>query len=386
MLRNGTGALGGAVPRDRLMWEVERVADLVRRQQTPASPLAPAPAVDLAPLGALWPLTLDGADPADRAAPPAPAAGMESQLLQLAAELFRAPPNWWGRVMPGTYEATTAALHAASCEHPGAMVYCTADTVAVARAVSTAGMPAQLIATLPTGEMDYDDLARRLLTYGHRPAVIVANVGSTTSESVDDVTRIALLCRDLNVTRRWIHAHAPLSGLTLATLPTRARPGFDFADGADSIAIGGQEFLGTPMGSAILLAAPGDAHGSRTDESWALAFLPRSRHAHATVALWYMLRSLGLPGLRQIVETALDNARYAAASLNASGWPAWRHNHAVTVVMSTPAARVRHVWELAAVPGTSHLICTPALSRRDIDDVIAQLTGRTRRAHLTIVR
>jgi histidine decarboxylase len=103
------------------------------------------------------------------------------------------------------------------------------------------------------GEIDYDDLTKQLDRLRHRPAMVVATIGTTMTEAVDDVRRISAILDNLAIRDRFIHADAALSGIPLALLDPHQRPGFDFADGADSISASGHKFIGSPMPCGIVV-------------------------------------------------------------------------------------------------------------------------------------
>ena len=69
-----------------------------------------------------------------------------------------------------------------------------------------------------TGEMDYDDLADQLDRHRDRPAIVVATIGTTMTEAVDDVRRISGVLDAPAHRRRFVHADAALAGIPLALL------------------------------------------------------------------------------------------------------------------------------------------------------------------------
>jgi glutamate/tyrosine decarboxylase-like PLP-dependent enzyme len=61
--------------------------------------------------------------------------------------------------------------------------------------VDLLAMRAITVRTGSTGEMDYGDLRRVLGQHRDRAAIVVANIGSTMTEAVDDTARIKALTR-----------------------------------------------------------------------------------------------------------------------------------------------------------------------------------------------
>ena len=71
-----------------------------------------------------------------------------------------------------------------------------------------------------------------------------------------------------------------------------------------------------------------------------------SRSGHAPLILWYALHRYGLDGLRDRVRYGRDVAQYTVDQLARIGWPAWRHPHAMTVVLDPPPPSVAARWAI----------------------------------------
>ena len=98
-----------------------------------------------------------------------------------------------------------------------------------------------------------------------------------------------------------------------------------------------------------------------------------SRNGFTPLVLWYAIRSLGLEGMKQRTESALATAAYAEEQLLQAGIEAWRNPQALTVVFPAPPEDVREKWQLASASGHSHLICMPHVSRKQVDELIADI-------------
>jgi histidine decarboxylase len=245
----------------------------------------------------------------------------------------------------------------------------------VQTAVQLLGLPASQIHVDAGGQMDYDDLARRVAANGARPAIVVATIGTTMTEAVDDVRRIAQVIRDGPSSGSFIHADAALAGLPLALCDPQTRPGMDFADGADSVTISGHKFLGSPVPCGVVVT-----RNRHRDQAPAVDYtaspnstLGCSRSGHAPLILWYALRRLGIDGLRRRAEESRRLADYLTATLQQLGWPAYRHEHAFTVVLRTPPPAVTEKWVLASSNGWSHIVCMPGVSQTQLDAFAADL-------------
>ena len=100
-----------------------------------------------------------------------------------------------------------------------------------------------------------------------------------------------------------------------------------------------------------------------------------SRSGHAPLVLWYALHHYGLAGLRDRTQTARGLARYTVDQLQGIGWPAWRHPHAMTVVLDTPPAPTLRRWAMPTSQGRSHIVCTPSLTRPQLDAFVADIAA-----------
>jgi histidine decarboxylase len=190
------------------------------------------------------------------------------------------------------------------------------------------------------------------------------------TEAVDCVHTIRQVLRDAAILDAYVHADAALAGIPLALLDPAHRPGLDMADGADSVAVSGHKFIGSPYPCGVLItrrtlhermARPVDYIGGVD------ATITGSRSGHAPLQLWYALNRLGRDGLRRRAEQARALAAYAVERLDAVGVPAWRHPHAFTVVLPTPPPDVVRRWNLASADGISHIVCMPGVTREQVD-------------------
>ena len=301
---------------------------------------------------------------------------MEREVIEFFAELFRAPTdNWWGYVTNGGSEGNLYGLYLARELYPKAMVYYSDAThYSVHKNLLLLNMPNIAIRSQENGEMDYEDLHNSLLMNRHLPVVIFANIGTTMTEAKDDVKKIKGILKNLAIKNHYIHADGALSGSYSAFI--EPRPAFDFADGADSIAISGHKFLGSPMpcGLVIVKKTNRDRIARSIDYIGSIdTTITGSRNGHTPLFLWYTLKKLGLQGLRERAIHSLSVAAYAEATLKSMGIEAWSNPNAITVVFPAPSKWICQKWQLASENGLSHLICMPNVTRTQIDELIADL-------------
>lgn len=304
---------------------------------------------------------------------------MEREAIEFFADLFRAPADdRWGYVTSGSTECVQYGMRRARDIYgDGVADHSTAAHYKVPRVLVDFQMPAVAVDADAFGEMDYRALHAAVAANPGRPAIVLATAGTTMTEAVDDLGKIGKVLDDLGVQDRYIHVDAALSGVPLALLPVDRRPRFDFADGADSIGFSTHKFLAGRWPGGLVLATGTPAHhaGPRISYTGAAdTVLTCSRNAHTALHLWYCIRKLGREGLRRRAESARDVAEYAVTRLAQIGWEAWRHPHACTVVLRTPAPHVARAWQLATGDdGWSHMVWVPGRTIDQVDRFVADL-------------
>ena len=297
----------------------------------------------------------------------------EREVVSFFADMARAPPDqWWGYVTNGSTEGNLYGLYLARELLPDGIVYFSQDShYSVGKNLHFLNMRHIMIRSQSNGEMDYEDLRETLRIRRDAPPIIFANIGTTMKEGRDDLNVISGILDDLAIENRYIHCDAALVGGYAALL--NPPPAWDFEDGADSIAISGHKFIGSPIPCGIVLARR--AHVERIGHSVAYigsvdTTISGSRNGFTPLLLWYAIRSLGREGLQRRIDESLQVAAYAEEQFQAIGVAAWRNPQALTVVFPQPPKAVRDKWQLASAGGFSHLICMPHVNREQIDQLI----------------
>ncbi|QNK61306.1 histidine decarboxylase [Pedobacter sp. PAMC26386] len=301
---------------------------------------------------------------------------MEKEVLEFFAELFRAPVNnWWGYVTNGGSEGNLYGLYLAREIHPKGMVYFSQAThYSVQKNLHLLNMPNIVIRTQSTGEIDYDDLRDTIKMNRHMPVIIFANIGTTMTEARDDVSKIRAILQDLAIQHYYIHADGALSGSYSAFI--EPRPAFDFSDGADSIAISGHKFIGSPIPCGVVVVKKNNRDRIARSVSYTGSMdttITGSRNGHTPLFLWYMIKSLGLEGFKKRALHSLEVAAYAEMRLKEIGINAWRNPDSITVNLPEPAAQVRIKWQLALENGWCHIICMPNVTKNQIDQLVGEI-------------
>jgi histidine decarboxylase len=303
---------------------------------------------------------------------------MEKEVVDFFADMFRAPKNdRWGYVTNGGSEGNLYGLYLARELYPKAMVYYSESThYSVHKNLHLLNMSSIVIRSQQNGEIDYDDLRSTIQMNRHMPVVILANIGTTMTEARDDVKRIKDILKDLAVKQHYIHADGALSGSYSAFI--EPRPAFDFADGADSIAISGHKFIGSPMPCGVVIAK----RSNRDRIARSIAYIGSmdttitgSRNGHSPLFLWYAIQKSGMEGFKKRAQYSLAMAAYCEQQLKSIGIEAWRNPNSITVVFPEPEESIRKKWQLASENGLSHIICMPNVLQAQIDTIVAEIAA-----------
>ena len=301
---------------------------------------------------------------------------LELEVLRFFADLFKAPAdNWWGYVTNGGSEGNLYALYLARELYPDGIVYYSEAThYSVQKNIQLLNLRSIVIRTNELGEMDYRDLAQMIQLNREKPVIILANIGTTMTEAKDNLSTIRKVLRKYAIKNHYIHCDAALAGTYSALLDLE--PGFDFSHGADSIAISGHKFIGSPLpcGLALVKKNYKDRIGKAIPYIGTLdTTISGSRNGHSPLFLWYAIRKLGKEGLRARAIECLSLAEYTVSKLQAIGVDAWRNPSAITVVFPAPPVALRQKWQIATENGLSHIICMPGLKKQLIDEFIEDL-------------
>jgi histidine decarboxylase len=299
----------------------------------------------------------------------------EQEVVRFFAELFHAPANnHWGYVTNGGSEGNLYALYLARELFPQGMVYYSEAThYSVQKNLHLLGMDSIVIRCDEKGQMDYEDLEETIQLHRHRPVIILANIGTTMTEAKDDISTIKNILKKYAIKSSYIHCDAALAGIYLALLQ---KGNFDFSFGADSIAISGHKFIGSPITCGLVLVKKNykDRIGRSIPYVGTLdTTITGSRNGFNPVILWYAIKKYGREGLLQRAKMCLSLAAYAEGQLKSLNIAAWRNEDALTVVFPQPSPYICNKWQLASENGISHLICMPGIAKEHIDAFIKDM-------------
>ncbi len=302
---------------------------------------------------------------------------IEREVVKFFADIFNAPAdNSWGYVTNGGSEGNLYALYVARELYPQGMVYYSEAThYSIQKNINLLNMPSIVIRAQENGEMDYEDLKDAVHTHRDRPAIVVANIGTTMTEAKDDIFQIKKMLKNSAIRSHYIHCDAALAGTYLALL--EKEPKFDFENGADSVAISGHKFIGSPIPCGVVVVKKNykERIGQAIPYIGTLdTTITGSRNGHSPVFLWYAIKKLGLEGLKKRALECLEVASYTEKRMKEMEISAWRNADAITVVFPKPSKEVCVKWQLASEGKLSHIICMPGVTKEKIDEFLQDLS------------
>ena len=301
---------------------------------------------------------------------------LEKEVVGFFAKLFRAQPSdYWGYVTNGGSESNLYGLYIARELYPKGMVYYSESThYSIKKNIHLLNIPSIVIRSQENGEIDYEDLENTIRFNRHKPAIVIATFGTTMMESKDDVSKIKGILKKLAIQDHYVHCDGALSGSYGAFMDPK--PPFDFKDGADSIAISGHKFIGSPIPCGVVITkrshkdriAKGISYIGSLDTT-----ITGSRNGHSPLYLWYALKKLGVEGLKKRYDYSLSIANYCKEEMEKIGIPAWSNPNAITVVIPKMPKSIQLKWQLATEGDINHIICMPNVTKAQIDELIIEI-------------
>ena len=285
--------------------------------------------------------------------------------------LFASKSKTWGYVTNGGTEGNLYGMFLAREKHPDGIVYYSDHThYSVVKNLKILGIKSQEVATLPNGEIDYIKL-RAYVMYNNKPAIILANLGTTMTGAVDNISKIQAAVGD---TPHYIHADGALGGMILPFVdhPT----GFSFKDGINSISISGHKFIGSPIPCGIVIAEKENVDRIGNSIEYIRNMdntITGSRNGISPMFLWYAIQQYGLEGFKQMVDECLYMADYAIDELHKIGVDAWRNENSITVVFPLQNDGVMIKYHIAPENGIGHLITMPKVSKEQVNNFVKDL-------------
>ncbi|EHJ7521647.1 histidine decarboxylase, partial [Salmonella enterica] len=305
----------------------------------------------------------------------------EKEVIEYFADIFKIDFNeCWGYVTNGGTEGNMFGCYLGREIFPDGTLYYSKDThYSVAKIVKLLRIKSCLVDSQANGEIDYDDLMKKITTDSESAPIIFANIGTTVRGAIDDISVIQQRMADAGFKREdyYIHADAALSGMILPFVDDPQA--FTFSDGIDSIGVSGHKMIGSPIPCGIAIAKKKNVDRISVEIDYIAAHdktITGSRNGITPLMMWEAIKGHSYDEWKRRITHSLSLAQYAVERFKKGGIPAWRNKNSITVVFPRPSEPVWQKHCLAISGDVAHLIATAHNFNTDkidalIDDVIA---------------
>ena len=181
----------------------------------------------------------------------------ELEVLNFFADLWRIPrDDYWGYTTTCGTEGNLLGVLYGREKLPEATLFCSRDThYSVPKAAMMFRIPLCLVDSQESGEIDYEDLAKKLAEHPGQ-AIVTFNAGTTVKGAVDCVDRVIEVVRASGRGRDefYIHCDGALAGLIVPFVEhCDVAYEVSFEKEIDSISVSGHKMLGCPMPCGVVL-------------------------------------------------------------------------------------------------------------------------------------
>lgn len=300
----------------------------------------------------------------------------EQEVLVYFEKITKAQESTWGYITSGGTEGNLYGMYVGrEAMGDDAIIYYSEDShYSIVKNIRILNLKEQLVASQKNGEIDYQDLAQKIMVAPHKKIIINANIGTTMKGAIDDVKKIKAVLKKLQIENYYIHADAAFFGMILPFMATPVAFGFD--TGIDSIAISGHKMIGSPIPCGVCLVkkkytrqlAHSVQYIGTLDNT-----ITGSRNGITPMFLWYFIRTNNHKTLAKRTQQCFDNADYVIKCFKNLGINAWRNPYSFIVVFDRCAPQLLRRWQIATYNNIAHLIPMPHISKRIIDEFFGDL-------------
>ena len=234
----------------------------------------------------------------------------ENEVVSFVAELYGNKERHWGYITNGGSEGNLCGLHIARHRYPDGVVYHSEHShYSIPKAIEITRSHSVVLPVLDNGEMDYDALAEALKQHPGKPAIIMANLGTTMTGAIDDVHRIRAILQQQKVKDCYIHCDGALHGLILPFCDLQ--PPIQMAE-FDSLSISGHKFIGSPIPCGIFITHQHIIESQQRYIEYVRisdSTLTGSRNAITPLILWYAIHHHGYERLKKIARSCLETTQ-----------------------------------------------------------------------------
>jgi glutamate/tyrosine decarboxylase-like PLP-dependent enzyme len=273
---------------------------------------------------------------------------VEAQVITWAKQLLQMPEDATGVLLTGGSVANLVGLAAAReatafevSEH-GVHAFEQQLTVyaseqahnSIDKAVGLLGIGWNSLRSIPVDDeyrMDIDALERAItadVEAGRKPMAVVATAGTVNTGAIDDIERIAAICKRRGI---WLHVDGAFGALI--ALSPALRPMLKGIENADSIAFDLHKWLYVPIEAGCVLVRNAEAHrkpfsppapylasferGVSTGAHFFGGLGPQLTRSFRALKVWLALQSYGTAKFGRLVEQNVRQARMLSALVEA---------------------------------------------------------------------
>jgi histidine decarboxylase len=303
---------------------------------------------------------------------------VEREVVNFFADLYKLPDDdRWGYVTSGGTEGNLYGIYLGRERFPDSVLFASSNVhYSIPKIARLLRMPYKEIPSQENGELDYELLDKALGQLDGKVPIINVNIGTTVKGAIDDVDKINVILKTLNISRYHIHCDAALFGLILPFI--NSDKSVSFESGIDSIAISGHKFVGSPIISGVALTKKSligtfqnEIEYISSDDDTVLG----SRSGLAPLILWYAIKTRGVAGFKKEALECMENARYLEKKLKEAKYPAMRNKGSNTVLLKLPSRKIVLKWQLATEGEWAHVVVMQQVSKEKIDEFLGELLG-----------
>lgn len=299
----------------------------------------------------------------------------ECEVIEWFAKLLKSNGHHWGYVTHGGTEGNMHGMYLAREVWPNGIVYMSEEThYSINKIVHMLKMEHIIVKSLENGEIDYEDFDDMIHMHRDRPAIVVANIGTTMKGAIDNLQKIKAVLKKHAIRKKYIHCDAALYGMILPFVA--GAPQFDFSAGIDSIAVSGHKFIGLPIPAGLVIANKSHVERVKTSIEYIGAHdttISGSRNGITPLMLHRAIHEKGRDGFQALVDQCYTNTKYLMLKLAEIDWRSWVNNHSTTVVIERPPEWIVRKWQMAVAENWSHIIVMPHVDKSMIDAIVADL-------------
>lgn len=308
----------------------------------------------------------------------------EVTVLQFFADLFHLKPHW-GYITSGGTQGNEEGLYMGReflAPFGSPILYFSEEAhYSIGSLGKELGLERCSIHSQASGEMDYEDLKKKLIT--DRPALFSLSIGTTFKGAIDRIEIIKDIVLDREIKHVFYHADAALFGGFLPFYPDPAKPHLNFEIYPyDSIAVSGHKFFGSPVPLGIFLIR--DEY-IRSLEAEYIEYLhtsnltiPCSRSSLNTLIFWWLISTNTKNDFVQQSKNILENANYLYKQLEMRKYPSWLNPFSNTVFFRAPSKELCKKWVLSLftcrrLGPLAHVVVMQHVTKRMINEFLQEL-------------